>query len=124
MDQGRPHEIALSVVPVAPEAPAARGLAVGDEPMPFADMLAGCQPRQQVGVRRTGLLRPLDRRDQNSTTAALAEMIASTGMNRYPTTDSHSALAAITASSNIAPPPFGNSVSDLSSKYIILMIAM
>ena len=58
------------------------GLAVGDEPMPLADMLARCQPRQQVGVGRTCLRDPLDRRYQNSTAAALAERTASTGMKR------------------------------------------
>jgi len=50
VDDGRAHEIALPVVPATPEAPAPGGLAIGNEPMAFTDMLAACQPRQQVGV--------------------------------------------------------------------------
>src|SRR3546814_1472028 len=80
MHHGRPHEIAETVAPCAAKAPAPRRLAISDEPMPFADMLAAGQPRQQVGVGRTCLRYPLDGRDQNSTAAALAETTASTGM--------------------------------------------
>ena len=58
------------------------GLAVGDEPMPLADMLAAGQSRQQVGVGRTCLRDPLDRRDQNSTAAAVADSAARTPMKR------------------------------------------
>lgn len=58
------------------------GLAIGDQPLAFADMLAACQPRQQVGIGRTCLRDPLDRRDQNSTDAAPAAATASIGMNR------------------------------------------
>jgi hypothetical protein len=82
MDHGRAHEIALPVVPPAPEAAATGGLAVGDEPMPFADELAAGQPRQQVGVGRTCLRDPLDRRDQKSTAAAAADAAPSIGMKR------------------------------------------
>ena len=82
VDDGRAHEIALPVIPAAPEPPAPGGLAIGDEPMTLTDMLAACQPRQQVGVGRTCLRDPLDGRYQNSTAAALAERIASTGMKR------------------------------------------
>lgn len=72
-------------MPVAPgpaQTAAACRLAVGDEPVPFTDMLAACQPRQQVGVGRTCLRDPLDRRDQKSTDAACAEATASIGMKR------------------------------------------
>ena len=82
MNDGRAHEIALPVAPRPPEPPAPGGLAVGDEPVPLADMLATRQPRQQVGVGRTCLRYPLDRRDQNSTEAALAAATASIGMKR------------------------------------------
>jgi hypothetical protein len=82
MDDGRAHEIALPVIPAATEAPASSGLAVGDEPMPLAHMLAAGQPRQQVGVGRTCLRDPLDRRYQNSTDAAAADATVSMGMKR------------------------------------------
>jgi len=82
MDDGRTHEIALPVAPCPAEAAAPGSLTVGDEPVPFADMLAACQPRQQVGVGRTCLRDTLDRRDQKSTEAACADMAASTGMNK------------------------------------------
>jgi hypothetical protein len=82
MNDRRAHEIALPVVPSAPEPSAPGGLAIGDQPMPLADLLAPGQPRQQVGVGRTCLRYPLDRRDQNSTAAALAETTASIGMKR------------------------------------------
>jgi hypothetical protein len=82
MNDGRAHEIALPVVPAAPQPSTSCGLAIGDQPMPLADLLAASQPRQQVGVGRTCLRYPLDRRDQNSTAAALAEMTASIGMKR------------------------------------------
>jgi hypothetical protein len=82
MDDRRAHEIALPVVPAAAEAPASGSLTVSDQPMAFADMLAACQPRQQVGVGRTCLRDPLDRRYQNNAAAALAERTASTGMKR------------------------------------------
>ena len=82
LDHRRAHEIAVPVAPRAAEPSASGGLAVGDEPMPLADMLAARQPRQQVGVGRACLPGPLDRRDQNNTAAALAERTASTGINR------------------------------------------
>ena len=72
----------MTVAPRAAQTPATRSLAVGDQPMPFADMLTACQPRQQVGVGRTCLRDPLDRRYQNNTAAALAETTASKGMKR------------------------------------------
>ena len=72
----------MAVAPCAAQAAAPGSLAVGDEPMALADMLAVRQPCQQVGVGRTGLLDPLDRRDQKSTAAAVADSAASTGMKR------------------------------------------
>lgn len=72
----------MPVAPGAAEPPASGSLAVGDEPMALAYMLAAGQPRQQVGVGRTCLRDPLDRRDQNSTDAAWADATASMGMNR------------------------------------------
>ena len=72
----------MPIVPAAAEPPAPGSLAIGDQPMALADMLAACQPRQQVGVGRTCLRYPLDRRYQNSTAAALADTTASTGMKR------------------------------------------
>ncbi|WP_260583999.1 hypothetical protein [Sphingopyxis sp. PET50] len=50
--------------------------------MPLTDMLAAGKPRQQVGVGRTCLRDPLDRRDQKSTAAAAADAVPSIGMNR------------------------------------------
>ena len=47
-----------------------------------ADMLAAGKPLQQVGVGRTCLCDPLDRRNQKSTAAALADSAARTGMKR------------------------------------------
>src|SRR3546814_15503262 len=91
------------VAPRTTEPPAPRGLAVGDQPMPLADMFAARQPRQQVGIGRNGLLGPLDRRDQNSTEAALDAATASHGMNRKPLTARQRALPALTT------PPTRNS---------------
>jgi hypothetical protein len=82
MNRGRTHEVARPVVPAAPEPPAPGGLAVGDQPMALSDMLTACQPRQQVGIGRTCLRYPLDRRYQNSTAAALADATASIGIKR------------------------------------------
>ena len=82
MDYRRPQEIAVTIAPRAAQTAAPRSLAVGDQPIPLADMLTACQPRQQVGVGRTCLRDPLYRRDQKSTAAALAEITASTGMKR------------------------------------------
>ena len=81
-DDGRAHEISQAVAPHPTQTAAPGGLAVGDQPMPLADMLAASQPRQQVGVGRACLLGPLDRRDQKSTAAAPAERTASAGMKR------------------------------------------
>jgi hypothetical protein len=82
MDYRRSHEIAVTVAPCAAKTPASCRLAVSDKPMPLADMLTASQPRQQVGVGRTCLRDPLDRRYQNNTAAALAETTASKGMKR------------------------------------------
>ena len=82
VNQRRAHEIARTVEPFAALTAAASGLAVGNQPVAFGNMLASAQARGEIGIGRAGFGDNLDQAAKNRAAAALSAMPPSHTVNR------------------------------------------